>query len=200
MKQNIKTKLFNHHSGQAESGRSMVEMLGVLAIIGVISIGAIAGYRYAMEQHQYNEIIKTVGLMAVSISNQLEATNEYGIEEFDDNIMGYPVSVKDYCGSNTSADPTACFSIILDNVPDSLGQKFLKNDWDIPLFIGDVLAGISERGYRGKIYFAFVDTLDSGNHAKSCVQQCAQEGKLVKRYDRRGMASTHTVRETCTCK
>ena len=32
-----------------QSGRSMVEMLGVLAIIGVLSIGGIAGYRAAME-------------------------------------------------------------------------------------------------------------------------------------------------------
>ena len=31
-----------------EFGRSMVEMLGVLAIIGVLSVGGIAGYRYAM--------------------------------------------------------------------------------------------------------------------------------------------------------
>ena len=30
------------------AGRSMVEMLGVLAIIGVLSVGAIAGYSKAM--------------------------------------------------------------------------------------------------------------------------------------------------------
>ena len=30
-------------------GRSMVEMLGVLAIIGVLSVGGIAGYSKAME-------------------------------------------------------------------------------------------------------------------------------------------------------
>ena len=33
----------------ASTGRSMVEMLGVLAIIGVLSVGAIAGYSKAME-------------------------------------------------------------------------------------------------------------------------------------------------------
>ncbi len=33
-----------------ESGWSMVEMLGVLAIIGVLSIGGIAGYTYAMNK------------------------------------------------------------------------------------------------------------------------------------------------------
>ncbi len=30
------------------AGRSMVEMLGVLAIIGVLSVGAVAGYSKAM--------------------------------------------------------------------------------------------------------------------------------------------------------
>ena len=33
-----------------ESGRSMIEMLGVLAIIGVLSIGGLAGYTMAMNR------------------------------------------------------------------------------------------------------------------------------------------------------
>ena len=37
-----------------ERGRSMVEMLGVLAIVGVLSIGAISGYTYAMSKHRAN--------------------------------------------------------------------------------------------------------------------------------------------------
>ncbi len=40
-----------------ESGRSMVEMLGVLAIIGVLSIGGIAGYTTAMNRYRANEVI-----------------------------------------------------------------------------------------------------------------------------------------------
>ncbi|MBQ8870487.1 MAG: type II secretion system protein [Alphaproteobacteria bacterium] len=38
-----------------ELGRSMVEMLGVLAIIGVLSVGGIAGYSKAMEKHKMNK-------------------------------------------------------------------------------------------------------------------------------------------------
>ncbi|MBQ8671083.1 MAG: prepilin-type N-terminal cleavage/methylation domain-containing protein [Alphaproteobacteria bacterium] len=34
-----------------ESGRSMIEMLGVLAIIGVLSVGGIAGYSKAMQKN-----------------------------------------------------------------------------------------------------------------------------------------------------
>ena len=37
------------------AGRSMVEMLGVLAIIGVLSVGAIAGYSKAMFKYKLNK-------------------------------------------------------------------------------------------------------------------------------------------------
>ncbi len=40
-----------------ETGRSMVEMLGVLAIIGVLSIGGIAGYTMAMNRYRANEVL-----------------------------------------------------------------------------------------------------------------------------------------------
>ena len=38
----------------------MVEMLGVLAIIGVLSIGGIAGYSKAMEKHKLNKTIDEI--------------------------------------------------------------------------------------------------------------------------------------------
>ena len=47
----------------ASTGRSMVEMLGVLAIIGVLSIGAIAGYSKAMMKyklHKHAEQLNTI--------------------------------------------------------------------------------------------------------------------------------------------
>ena len=40
---------------KSENGRSMVEMLGVLAIIGVLSVGAIAGYSKAMFKYKLNK-------------------------------------------------------------------------------------------------------------------------------------------------
>ena len=41
---------------QNESGRSMIEMLGVLAIIGVLSIGGLAGYTMAMNRWRSSDI------------------------------------------------------------------------------------------------------------------------------------------------
>lgn len=48
-----------------ENGRSMVEMLGVLAIIGVLSIGGIAGYTMAMNRYRANEILDTASKLSV---------------------------------------------------------------------------------------------------------------------------------------
>ena len=48
-------------------GRSMIEMLGVLAIIGVLSIGGILGYRRAVNNHQANTILDDVNRFAFVI-------------------------------------------------------------------------------------------------------------------------------------
>ncbi len=46
-----------------ESGRSMVEMLGVLAIIGVLSIGGMTGYSLAMHRYQAERIFNAASTL-----------------------------------------------------------------------------------------------------------------------------------------
>ena len=46
---------------KSENGRSMVEMLGVLAIIGVLSVGAISGYSKAMMKYKLNKQTEQIG-------------------------------------------------------------------------------------------------------------------------------------------
>jgi len=50
-----------------QSGRSMIEMLGVLAIIGVLSVGGIAGYSKAMQKYRINKAIEQITLIAGNI-------------------------------------------------------------------------------------------------------------------------------------
>ena len=50
-----------------QSGRSMIEILGVLAIIGVLSIAALSGFSYAMNRHKANETIHDVMLRATNV-------------------------------------------------------------------------------------------------------------------------------------
>ena len=60
---------------QNETGRSLVEMLGVLAIIGVLSVGGIAGFKNAMEKNRANTIISEAQKRAVVVSGQLGFNN-----------------------------------------------------------------------------------------------------------------------------
>ncbi len=68
-----------------ESGRSMVEMLGVLAIMGLLVIGGVAGYRYAMDKYNANEILNEVRKRAVTASQQ--------------RVLGQPIDLSEW--SNT---------------------------------------------------------------------------------------------------
>ena len=68
----------------ASTGRSMVEMLGVLAIIGVLSVGAIAGYSKAMFKYKLNkqseqltQVLNTITRLSHSFNNLTEYTNMF---------------------------------------------------------------------------------------------------------------------------
>ena len=64
---------------KAQFGRSMVEMLGVLAIIGVLSVASISGYSKAMAKHQLNQHAEAFNLLLNNaISLQQELYREYG--------------------------------------------------------------------------------------------------------------------------
>ena len=52
-----------------ERGRSMVEMLGVLAIIGVLSVGGIAGYSSAMNKFKINKTVEQLYHVTQNLKN-----------------------------------------------------------------------------------------------------------------------------------
>ena len=55
-----------------EKGRSMIEMLGVLAIIGVLSVGGIAGYSKAMEIWKINKAIEEYSFLIAGLTEHSE--------------------------------------------------------------------------------------------------------------------------------
>ena len=60
-----------------ESGRSMIEMLGVLAIIGVLSVGGIAGYSKAMNKFKTNKVADNVSMLIANIKTMYAQQNSY---------------------------------------------------------------------------------------------------------------------------
>ena len=55
------------------TGRSMVEMLGVLAIIGVLSVGAIAGYSKAMMKYKLNKHAEQMNTLINAVARNVHS-------------------------------------------------------------------------------------------------------------------------------
>ena len=102
-----------------ESGRSMVEMLGVLAIIGVLSIGGIRGYSLAMNRYRANEVIDAASKYAVMVyaNAQTYAATHTGTDE-----KGYTVPAFDKIGLGTTL-PSGVTAITASDKIDDDGVK-----------------------------------------------------------------------------
>ncbi|MBQ8750701.1 MAG: hypothetical protein IJZ30_03595, partial [Alphaproteobacteria bacterium] len=61
-----------------ENGRSMIEMLGVLAIVGVLSVGGIAGYGKAMQNFKINKLKDQIYTVSGNIMTTFVNEKNYG--------------------------------------------------------------------------------------------------------------------------
>lgn len=84
-------------------GRSMVEMLGVLAIIGVLSIGGIQGYTLSMRRYKANEIIDVANKYATAAFATCQAR-----------LQNNPEKYKLIAPKNTSEYQYSCFAASTD--------------------------------------------------------------------------------------
>ena len=146
-----------------ENGRSMVEMLGVLAVMGVLSIGGVAGYRYAIDKMNANDIINEVKKRAVTASQQRILGQNVNLSEYGDNgrIKGIHVvtATNDYAGDK------GFFALTVSNVPQRVCDEILKQDWKMPVetVVGGVVVDDDTTCAEGEneMLFAFANTLDN---------------------------------------
>ena len=129
--------------GTHESGRSMIEMLGVLAIIGVLSVGGIAGYSQAMSKYKVTKTTDQIQTMVTNIRTLFAGQRTYsGLEKpttaytmgiFTDETYDSTNSV----GSNayggaitlTTADSAHQFIITYENIPNDACVRMIMSDW-----------------------------------------------------------------------
>ena len=102
-----------------QKGRSMIEMLGVLAIIAVLSIGGLLGYRRAVNNHQANVILDDVNRFAFVI---LERS---GLALGEDIPKGDFVESGPYTLKGHQAAGAGQFSILVANVPKSVCEPLV---------------------------------------------------------------------------
>ena len=82
-----------------QSGRSMIEMLGVLAIIGVLSVGGIAGYSKAMMKYKVNKTVDQITQIATNIRTLFGGQRNYDALNY--NVMEKAHLVPDEMASGT---------------------------------------------------------------------------------------------------
>ena len=146
-----------------ENGRSMIEMLGVLAIIGVLSVGGIAGYSKAMYRFKMNKTIDIFNRVLIDFaeftSHRLDDGEldmfEWGDDE-EHGLADYLDSLKDICTDREYED----FN----------GEK----GYSCPLPIGEIWAAIEtydhiEYGTMGNFYGEFAIQFDGENQKQACV-------------------------------
>jgi Tfp pilus assembly protein PilE len=139
-------------------GRSMIEMLGVLAIIGVLSVGGIAGYSKAMMKVKINKTINQVSQISANIRTLYASQKNYnGLNDAvlkkakiisDDMIGASHSAIQDglYFLSETDLNNTfgggfwalsyrdleysfEGFFLVLDGIPEDACMELLTLDW-----------------------------------------------------------------------
>lgn len=66
-----------------QGGKSMIEMLGVLAIIAVLTVGGIAGYSKAMKKYQANKVVGEIIQVLANLKELTEHNWLYSIDTLD---------------------------------------------------------------------------------------------------------------------
>ena len=162
-----------------ENGRSMVEMLGVLAVMGVLSIGGVAGYRYAMDKMNANDIINEVRKRAVTASQQRILGHDINLSEYGDN--GRIKGIHAVTATNDYAGDEGFFALTVSAVPQRVCDEILKQDWAMPVetavgeFIveDDTVCDVGDN----EMLFAFHNTLDSSRVPGEIEEQACGPGE-----------------------
>lgn len=63
---------------KAQQGRSMLEMIGVLAIVGLLSAAGLSGFSKMMAQHKIDVTMEQIGIISAKLSAVGSNTSSYG--------------------------------------------------------------------------------------------------------------------------
>ena len=128
----------------------MVEMIGTLVIMGVLSIGGVAGYKYAIDKNTANQIMKDahLGYISTPISS---CVNDFISVEFSP-ISGHQTDF--YC------DPKNERYIRVSGISDTVCEHLLKmqSDNEVELYAYDEYTAPLCDKEENDLIFAFADT------------------------------------------
>ena len=185
-------------NASSQTGRSMVEMLAVLAIVGVLSIVLMLGYTIAMNKYRANEIIAGVKLRAYAVSwqPQNEPGTEQDLTEFAEKILTYKTTA--WAGGLNGEEDL--FTIDVDDVQQGVCQEILNRNWTLPagIFVFDQKVSTCPEG-NAQMSFVFpVDLEDDVDVDEQNL--CYGKGpccEVISEEDRTIRVGKRLARRTC---
>lgn len=127
-----------------ETGRSMVEMLGVLAVIGVLTVGGISAMNFGMQAYNVSQVYSQVEETARGISDIFSwsraypTTNDFGLRIVNNDVCdaygcqvnGKGVEADTPWGKMTVTPETGDYFVItLDSVPKAACEQLKAYQW-----------------------------------------------------------------------
>ena len=144
-------------------GRSMIEMLGVLAIIGVLSIGGIVLYRRAVNNHQANTILDDANRLAFVLMESGRAFESY------DNITGLEFTQTSPYFMNAFTEATSQqFAIMVTNVPKGVCEALLPKaaiEYKVRTLTANTIQDIAQVSPNSTLYTDSTDICNDINDA-----------------------------------
>ena len=114
----MKKEILNEH------GRSMVEMLGVLAVMGLLTIIGIAGFRYALNKQYANQTVDRLMRRAVVVAAQANFGQNLSLHEFNENDGEYKITLLPKTNNES-------FTMQVEDIPQEVCQQILGMDWKL---------------------------------------------------------------------
>ena len=165
----IENRLKFREMTSMESGRTMVEILAVLAIMGVLTLGAVMGYRYAIDKLNANDIIDGVNKRAAVAAPQRVLHQPINLTEFhpnseEDFIKGiYPIEAEDEVARNPDF-----FSLTVFDIQKGVCDRIMDSGYEVPSAIA-VNSEVQQAGSTcegsedGKYDVTFIFDITLGN-------------------------------------
>ena len=118
-----------------EVGLSMTEMLGVLAVIGVLSLGSIQGYKYAMDKYKANETMNDIAQRKTDLLRQMSFEQKPNLSEWPEKGVFYPITLR-------YDDELTTYAMDVSYVPEKVCQMISRE------MIHDFTIKIGENSYE----------------------------------------------------
>ena len=137
---------------QKQFGRSMIEMLGVLALVGVLSIGGIALYRRAVNNHHANTILDDVNRFAFVITEK----GGFSTNAFIDNVQYERTSTYNLDAFVGAA--SGQFGIVVTDVPKGVCEPLVDKaniDYKVRVLPANTAESVEQLSASGLIYDSF---------------------------------------------